>query len=946
MPRLIQFEGRSIEVPDDFTDAEVATVLAGGSQPTPLPQPRPPEAPRPDTGAVRGLQLGAQGVGAGLKHAVMAPFDLMAGAQNLVTGGINKVFGTEIPYATPGSVLVDKAIDAAGIPVIDRADMTPKERLLYDINDYGTQALTMGGGMAAAAPARAASLAAGGKSKVGDAFLRPYFTDAPRTLVGDVAAGVGAGAANNYVDENKIGEGTVYEPLVKAGATMAGGIAGATTAEAGALAGRAVKATAQRVGDVFRGGNSSGLPVDPTTLKPFTRSQVDAASATMQGRASNPGVAAADIGDAAAYYRDNGLPVPTSGILSNDVGLQSAEAAARTRNRVPFIESDNKLRAAATEKVGSMVDPGADQGAVPARAAQVKKDTLAPAQKAVSDAERSVADVFKQQQTEGAPLAAVANEGSKAGASQRLDKAVVDQGYIPARTQKNQMFEAAPGATQQVQADDVFAAAERVRAANNKLRPDSQIPEDLLSRIDKLVPKMETQTSPIVDKFGRPIQREVNVGGEGTALGADLADTRKYIGTAIDKARAQGNFDMADSLTQLKAAINKSIENAPGYAEANKNYQQFADTYRPTPNDAGAKFTRQIDRDPGRGLTPPSQTAGRFLAGPEKAEALNRMITAAKSPAEGQKAVGDYLRSDFASAAMNPDGTVNPRRAAAWMNHNADVLGQFPQSQREITDIATRARQGVAQSEKTQAALKAAKDTLGQTEMDFERSAAATLLKKDPRDVASEIFSGSSYGSEKTLDDITKLVKGDPQAERGWKAAVSEVLRDKVTGTAKIDAGGVGTGATYRAELGKLDKLFKDNEALLAKVYTPEEMNTLRQAHKLLEPLKKANVQATAGSQSIDKLSSVLNYLEAPIRAVHGALEGGSIMRKLRVMASMLPNDRQTVERLAEMAWFDPEVAQFLLKNDVKGMNAPNSSTRLKVIMSGAAASRASGPDE
>ena len=53
--------------------------------------------------AMHSFAVGAQGVGKGLTDIVTGPFDLVAGAQNLATAGINKVFGTNIPMATPAS---------------------------------------------------------------------------------------------------------------------------------------------------------------------------------------------------------------------------------------------------------------------------------------------------------------------------------------------------------------------------------------------------------------------------------------------------------------------------------------------------------------------------------------------------------------------------------------------------------------------------------------------------------------------------------------------------------------------------------------------------------------------------------------------------------------------------------------------------------------------------
>lgn len=686
--------------------------------------------PPPGPSALHSLAVGAQGVGAGVKHAVMAPFDLVAGLQNAATAGVNKLFGTDIPYATPGSVLVDKAVEVAGIPTVE--PQSSGERLGYNIADYGTQALALGGGLAAAAPARAAELVSTKVPKVGDAFLRPYFINAPRTVAGDVAAGAGAGAANNYIDEHHVGEGTpYYEPLVRAGATLAGGVAGATGAEAASLTGRAANAGAQRLADVFRGPDPN-VPISPTTLKPYTRSQIETAATQAQGMASNPNSAGRTISEQANDFRQNGLQVPSSGLISGDVGLQSAEANARMVNRVPFIENDNKMRAVATEKANTLIDKGADQGAV--------KKVM----------ETRPAELAAARDAEAMPLLKTA-EGSGA---------VVDAQPVADLL------------------DSKLAEAKRppVRAALTEARKMLNVPGS--DNLDNSV--------------------------------AGLYETRK--------------------------AINDIIE--------------------------------------GRGETPTGRYAKKELL--DVRNALDEQIKKA-SPEFGQ-----YLESYRAGS------------------EPIDLYKDSSVSQR-------------------------------------------ILNGEDPRDTAERIFGGSRYGAENELDQINQLVKADPEAQRGWKAAVSEVLRDKATGLTKIDAGGAGTGETYRVELGKLEKLFKDNETLLTKVFNPEEMNLLRQVHKQLAPLKNANLKALGGSQTAERFGSFFRFFEPIIRTTHGALEGGSIMRKLRVMASLLPSDRQTVQELVNQMWFNPELAKYLLTKDVTSANAPNSSTRLKLILSGAAAGRASG---
>jgi hypothetical protein len=903
MPRLIQFEGRQISLPDDATDAEVAMALGGtGQESVPLPQPKPPQSPS----TLHSLAYGAQQVGRGAATAIALPFDLAAGAQNLVTGGVNKIFGTSIPEATPASTMVDK------LPFLE--PQSAGEKLGGNIADYGTQALMLGGASAAAAPARAASLAAGGAPKVGDAFVRPFFTDPTRTFAGTAAGGAGSGAAINAVEDNVPEK--YRGPLTDMAAAALGGIGGAGLFEGANLARRVGTAAVSKLGQVFTGAGENSLgKVDPVTLKPYSGSELDSAAARFQSGVSNPNTAARNIEENAAYYRDNNLPVPSSGLISDDIGLQSSEAGMRSKNGVPFLESDARLKNAATERVGSLRNPEADQGAVTAKAQQRADVYTDVAQRQVDQAQGQGKGIEIARQREAQPLVGTGTEQAKATASQNLDKSIVEEGYIPARTEKNRQFRENVPAETPVDTSTMAARAAEFRKSVETLPEAFQSSAADLQALDSL--------------------KDVKSMSYG-----DASKTRMMLSEMEKQARANGQFEKATTLGAIRQELQKVLDQANPEAAANYK-ENFAPTYRGAgPGSEAGKFTKQIDRDQSRSTTPPTKTAGRFLSSPEKAQELQGMIDKAQSPQAGQDAVRNYLRSDFASAALNSDGTINARRAQAWLDHNSDVLGQFPQAGGEFRNLAARARTGEALSSETQTVLKAAQDNLKTTGQSIERGAIGTLLREDPRDVARRLITGKSYAAEKELDQIHNVIGQDKAAREGWKAAVSEVLSDEVTGLTKI-----GETGQFKVELGKLDRVFKDKEQLLAKIYTPEEMNTLRQAHKLLEPLKNANVKAGGGSDTADKLSTWLRAIEVPIRTVKGALEGGSIMRKIRILASTLPSDRQTIDRLVTEAYFDPDVAKFLLTRNIESTNAPGSSTRIKALIAAGAGARQTGPD-
>jgi len=276
LSQLVEFEGQTHQFPDDFTSVDIQRALSSmpraRAQPSLPPLPpgftldAPPQAAVPplppgftldaaapqaqgglsliettpatptaparvvmDTsgranrpaallptsvgGAVRDFTVGAQGVGKGIADIVTGPFDLVAGAQNLATSGINKVFGTNIPQATPASKLLEQSVDAtgAGDLMIDPATMSTSEKLAYDASRFGTQAVGVGSMLAQRAPQVAQptipSSTFGGR--VADAFARPYAETPGRAHIGDAIGGIGAGvavnAADNYIPDHPVG---------------------------------------------------------------------------------------------------------------------------------------------------------------------------------------------------------------------------------------------------------------------------------------------------------------------------------------------------------------------------------------------------------------------------------------------------------------------------------------------------------------------------------------------------------------------------------------------------------------------------------------------------------------------------------------------------------------------------------------------------------------------
>lgn len=882
--------------------------------------------------AGRKLLIGAQDVGRGAAHIAGAPFDISNMLANLPLIAADKVaslFGGSAPFRFPtntgGAIAntVGGAAEAIGLPSVPLADQTHKERVIGDIIDFATQGLLGGAGLARATVAKVPSMmrvAPTPAEKIASAFTSPYAVNPTKAVMMDTASGVGAGAGHSAA-QDMVPDDWAAKPYIDFVATLLGGAggAGATHAAQGGVD-AAKTAIMKHIPDTnippsaVTGKHYSlaeteaaareyhqaaGIKTDATGQRVFDPAQVDAAKATLDK----------NVGE----FRGAGIPdsaLPTSGLLSENAGLVNAEQKARVKDGQPFIERDTAVKTAAAEKVAGVKDPTADQAAV-AAAAQAEKDkTLAPLNEAVTTAEANKEAVSGIRQGEGADLAVKGGAENKANASRALDKTVVDETYVPARAEKNALFNEAQPPDAGI---DVSKASVKASAIRSKIEA---LPESMRGDAmdQKLLDDLENTTSMTYEAAGK---------------------VRTQLGERIAAARAAGNFTLADNLNTIRRSLSESLDAAA--PDAAKNYKEnFAPTFRPGPGDEMAKLTKAVDRDPTRSTTPPEDTAGKFLSSGDKAAALDRVLAKAPDPAAGQKAVRDYLTSDMAGHVMNPDGTINPARARKWIDNNSDVLAKFPETKKALEDIAASASRGEAAGKAAAAELKAATERAGTAAADLERNAVGTLLRDDPRKVAKSILE-DPYGGPKRLDEISKVIGADERAKAGWKAAVAEVLTDRVTTTKSAGE------ASYEVSFAALAKEFKRNEAVLAKVFSPEEMGNLRQAHKLLESFKQAEKRATVGSDTAGKLmdSAVGRSVQLAVRHLYGDLRGGGIVRRFRLMASMLPNNVEAVREISQMAWFNPEVASYLLGKKVRD----GATVRKNINLSRLIAAEAAGED-
>lgn len=1012
----------------------------------------------------RNLMLGTQAVGHGIADLVTTPFNLANMGANVLLSGADlvadKAFGSRVPFRFNSQLdekvanAVESGVNAMGVPTY-----TPEkgaENTLYQAMRFGTQGLLGGAGLSVAA--KIANVAERAKPiPFADKYLQPYVQAPVSTVVGDVVAGLGAGtglgASQSIPEEYRSMGGGAVGGIADLLAMLGGGIVGGSAKE---LATGAPVSIARAVKNRF---NDPNLPRDPSTNVPFTRGQAEKAAREYQSAATDPAKAAGNIGSSAKYYRDEGLPMPTSGLMSDDIGLIGVEQGQRrsqstrqfvynpavdpeVKQKFNFGERDQALQTSAVDQLEGLVPAGSrphafteradtiaaerrgqaqadalavqrEQEARILEAQRVRADEIATAQRRADEAAATArreqdAQVAAAAQARADAVAAAQREAeavSQARAAEAADVQQYEGRGTPAsvaidRTvretrdaelgQSRQLFnDIDPTGEVVSDARPLAARATAIRESVSGLPPRIQaelIPGPLLDDLERLAPRIEqrTTTSPILDEYGAPIQRteEVNTGGTGTMSFADMNRMRPALSAAEQRAQDAGQYTLADHLRALKDEITAAGERlarsgtpaGDRAAAALDNFQE-----RVVPNfrrGAGGAFDTDIKRDRTGVATRPSDTAERFLTRPEDAQDLMRIGALRGTQGELAARAREWLFDRLVSTGVARNGAIDPARLTRWRNINDALLGEIPGLRDEVNGMVGLARRGAAQSADSQAALTAAEqratrefrleenrardmargaetgaraaartaaDRANLTYQSVEsESRAATraadaqarqvdegirqgplgvVERREPRQAVEAVL--GSGAPARNMRGLVAEIGSDPKAVAGLKNAVANHLMNRVT-TALGDRMG------QRAK-----KVFDQNREALAEVYTPEEMNRLQRAQKLVEPLDNLKVQATSGSATAERATNS-KWLpwEVIAKLRYGMLKGGGMIANAKKAVGALKGDTlDAVERIQLMATFDPEVAQYLLTMKTAPPSSPGYNKALQGLL-------------
>lgn len=866
-----------------------------------------------------------QGMGRGVADLAGSPGDIGALLLNTLTGGVDKITGTERPlYQSPiGSDAIAENVTPviapavefiAGQPMQEYDDMDGLDKLKYNMARFGTGAGA--GGIGLASRARKVDDLAEAGSNIAEKFInrmsQPYKEAPVRQVVDDTLAGAGAGAGLTAAEN--IAPDSPFAQLI----AMLTGSAGASTGS------RMVEGLATAVPSSVRNSMDVQLP-DGETVSRRTR---DNAATLMQNFATDPKQARDNIAKNTQEAQENNITPLTSGAASDDVALSSLEVGERTRNNVPYEERDQQIRTDLSNVPRAMVDEAADVTA-PQTEIKAQGDKLVQEATDQADLNKQQLDTKQREkavtdeETDAVLAPTRAELGEKGNASSAIDDQIGTEGALGDRTKaKNEAFEeSAEGAF--VNAKELLHTIEGVEDSKAKLSLNDSKEFEVLKR-----------------KVSKYISSEGSLEGPNSTAGmipaGEVLKLRRELDKGVKSAQKAGDYDKADMYKGLKSAINDTINLDPTFKDANVKYkEEYAPFFA---EGTGKEFRDTVQRDGDRrGKADTNKIADMFLGGSktrDNAADLKRIVDIAPDPQAAENAVKKYFAADLARL-VNRD-KVSPKTISDWISNNSDKLDEFPEVKSQFEQLQKDVASNTQKSNDLMLEIKDLTDVFKKSEKDveltkrrIEKGVFGNVVNSDPDKYVGTLLRGDNPSQK--IKEVKNLIKNNPEAEAGFKRAFTEHMIEKTTGSNAKMVDGDGEPLL----LNQVVKFSKENKKIMSEIYTPDEMNALNRMEKMLGSYGNLGRRSAVGSDTAQKQrnETLMNALEAGLKLKYGVLVGGSMTRSFKIAGRLLPDQGAKTEGLVARAMLDPELAVHLLDQPVKQIKKAKWNKRLNQLL-------------
>jgi hypothetical protein len=934
MPRTINFEGRTITVPDDFTDAEVANILASSPAQEPAPAPEQPFR----------NSVGPQGTMRSIADTIGFPLDYASAGAQAAYGGLDlasqAVGGPDLPDWRPMApsdaiaTLASKGGELLGIKTTDVDDMSGAERLLYETNRFAGGAATGAGLLSRVNQASKAA------PKLVRTLAEPYTAGKIAPLIGDTSAGAGAGATvAGYQEgvrpflEDNISESAfnVVDPVAQVFSMLAGGLGGATVNSAAQGAVKGGVNAGQRLLGLDK---ETSIAPNTKTGEHFSKGDVNQVAGLVQEQATNPALAARTIEEDTASFLPNYRPeqqAPT-GLMSEDPGLVSLENRMRQADPVPFIEQDQRANSAIRDQLDTL-EPGGNPRDLTNKANTDYGRRVARAEGRVTAAEAALGRQDRQMRVEanrtGLPGRSAATEEQ---ADMDIYRALKEGTLEPMQARNKERYDAVDAAPAgELDTKGLVRLADRIEKNTGALSALPAKTRSLLARVKGLKEEIVDEEGQVVDTEYTPITaRDIK------EVLPELSQISRAARTSLTP-----NLALADDIDALRGGLTRMIGKAAKAGdEASVALNEARTAYR-KPGELGGTFgegqarkfrdeanAARFDKAKQR----PSQVASDFVKPqqPELAEELTGIMNKSDRPLkERRRIVREKMLSNLAASGVIDEktGQIRPDALRKWRDKwgsTIDAIDNGSKLRRDVDAWLDRAQRGSYERGALEADIRAAETRL--TEVQRDKGALGAILDKDPDHAVSSVF--NSNDPERGMKALKASIKNNERAKSGLKAAVRDWLIETKTTSAveKTQPGDPRRPVSWA----KLEETFNKHEKVLAQVYSKEEMNALRQMHKMLGKYTGRNQQATTKSPTAERLTdkAFMKTLELGSKAYFGILKGGGVFRTIKLALERLPNNEESVAQLMRQMAFDPDLAVHLLRREA-GKDVPTWNAKL-----------------
>lgn len=884
---------------------------------------RPPEDPG------RSLQIGTQAVLEGAANLVGLPTDIGTGIINLV-GDAPVPFGGDELWQFEESVLGSEWLrnrarnmaESAGLDVVERDEMAPAERRLYDFQVLGTESMA---GPAAASRTRAADTT----GSLINRLTEPYRRRPAESSASDLAASAAVAGTIGAAEEGNIP--VAAAPLV---ALLVGGGAGAAVDTGFGLTRYGIGQIPENVSAIF---DRSLSPEQRERLMGASRAQVDEAARRLQASIDDPEAVARNVRQNLGEYEQMGVVPPDTAILATtgttprtEANLSVMATNARLTNSADFIARDTEVRTGASRLIGrSMSDEAADfvgdseAPDSPLRewtdfAPTARDQRLEEARGALQSAEQRVRGAQGRLREVSATLASrgAAAEGERA--STQLYQSIVDDAVAPFTTERNRRYAEVVNVAGNRPVPDEAGGMEMIATLREAINSGFNIPQTTKVIVDRVMPNNPpegfVQRPPTYADLDRIATDMRSVRGD-PMRASDLNLMQFARGMTDAFGNVQNNLARMDD--ELGAAI-RDARNFERVAFAP--YFRAPTEQNPLGNVQGQRIREARNRDQLVGRE--ENFAGNFFFGSppnatRAAEDIRNILRISTSGQEGLRAAQRYLIYN-AARASGRNGQINPALLKKFIENNRPVIEQFPEVQRDLESTLRRLNYGEGAVDEARTNLDNAARNLRRTEAEVDRDWVGLTIGVSPRAAVRKIFSAMENRDQYALaESIMRDIRNAPEADRArirrsFQDTVLDYIRSAVqnpnapSGTMASDVDPTSLAALNR-ELrkpgGALDILFEGN---------PEGLQALADTRRVLRDLETSNRRALAGPQTAERLTAAekaARAFELPVRLVYGHLRGGGVMRSLRLAIGRIPglDSSESVNEIMGIAFHDPD---------------------------------------